>query len=145
MRRTGGRVSSTGTRPNAKGSSSHRFTATSRSFAPNYNPFRTANVGQTFPASAAPPSMDDDDPLFEHFGMTRDPFELFREFFSSAGIENVMGGGFFDLRGGQSGVSRPPARSSVGGYASGSIRPVNVSSTRVSTQIINGRTVTTKT
>ncbi|GAU90938.1 hypothetical protein RvY_03287-2 [Ramazzottius varieornatus] len=139
---------STGTRPTAAASSSGRFTATSRSSVPNYNLFRTANSGgRTFTAYAS--DSDDDDPLFEHFGMTRDPFELFREFFSNAGIDNVMGGGFFDLRGGQNGSIAgmasgpyPPARSS--GNA-GTIRPINVSSTRVSTQIINGRTITTKT
>ncbi|XP_055351904.1 dnaJ homolog subfamily B member 8-like [Paramacrobiotus metropolitanus] len=74
--------------------------------------------------------------LFPGFGMTRDPFELFREFFAQAGM-------MADL---QAETSRAPVRSpgdlprSWSGSGGGP-RPWSnlVSSTRVTTQIVNGQ------
>ena len=82
----------------------------------------------------------EDDNIFRGFGMTRDPFELFREFFASAGIDNVMSRAFTNPAADYSeSIVRMPFR--FGSSASGS-SPINISSTRVSTQMVNGKTRT---
>ncbi|OQV23334.1 putative DnaJ-like protein subfamily B member 3 [Hypsibius exemplaris] len=79
--------------------------------------------------------------VYEDFGIMRDPFDLFREFFASAGIENVMGGRLFDFGNDESTLRG--SRASAVGFST-TMSPVHVSSTRVSTQTVNGKTRTIK-
>lgn len=74
-------------------------------------------------------------PVFEGFGMTRDPFDLFREFFARSGTDNVMGGAFFDIQ------ETPSARITRIAPTSTSM---HVSSTRISGQFVNGKSLTTR-
>ena len=118
-------------------------------------PFRRSSQKTTSTSSTyrtpddAQQQYGDTSPFYYGLGRTRDPFDIFREFFRDAGIDNVMGNAFLiDIGpgGGASGSrSGLPSRASAGRFSTVSANsPVHVSSTRVSTQFVNGKSITVK-